>query len=214
MTEYSGPESIGGKSVLFVMAARPEYGPHLQARIRPLMTGIGPVEAAVNLTSVLAGCHARGERPDLVVSLGSAGSRSLQQAEIYQAISVSYRDMDASALGFEKGRTPLLDLPAILDLPLRIPGISPARLSTGANIVSGAAYDGIDADMVDMETFAVLRACHKFNLPLIGLRGISDGAAELKHIGDWTEYLHIIDEKLADAVDRLETAIRQQVIVL
>ena len=78
------------------------------------------------------------------------------------------------------------------------------HLSTGANIVSGAAYDEIDADMVDMETFALLRACHAFGLPLIGLRGVSDGKKELQHVGDWTEYLHVIDEKLAAVVDRLE----------
>ena len=65
----------------------------------------------------------------------------------------------------------------------------------------------IDAEMVDMETFAVLRACQHFGVPLIGLRGISDGAAELRHVDDWTEYLHVIDEKLADAVDRLADAI-------
>ena len=40
-------------------------------------------------------------------------------------------------------------------------------------------------------------------MPLIGLRGISDGDGELQHIGDWTEYLHVIDEKLAYAVDAL-----------
>lgn len=40
-----------------------------------------------------------------------------------------------------------------------------------------------------------------------GLRGISDGAGELQHVGDWTQYLHIIDEKLAYAVERLEAAI-------
>ena len=62
--------------------------------------------------------------------------------------------------------------------------------------------------MVEMETFAVLRACQSFRIPLIGLRGISDGKAELKHIGDWTEYLHVIDEKLASAVDALETAVK------
>ena len=45
-------------------------------------------------------------------------------------------------------------------------------------------------------------------MPLIGLRGISDGAADLSHVGDWTEYLHVIDEKLAHAVvGRLEAAI-------
>ena len=86
-------------------------------------------------------------------------------------------------------------------------GIATATLSTGANIVSGAAYDAIDADMVDMETFAVLRACQRHALPLVALRGISDGAAELSHVSDWTEYLHVIDEKLAAAVDALAAAV-------
>ncbi|GGA77785.1 5'-methylthioadenosine/S-adenosylhomocysteine nucleosidase [Brucella endophytica] len=198
---------IANRKILFVMAAEPEYGPHLRKLFQPLTTGIGPVEAAVVLSSTLTSLAANNSLPDLVVSLGSAGSRSLEQAEVYQATHVSYRDMDASPLGFEKGRTPFLDLPAILPLPYRIPGVPQATLSTGANIVSGAAYDAIDADMVDMETFAVLRACQRFNVPLIGLRGISDGVAELGRIEDWTEYLHIIDEKLALAVGRLEEAL-------
>ncbi len=196
----------GKHAILYVMAADQEYGPHLRRRFSPLITGVGPVEAASVLAGELSRREMTGALPALVVSLGSAGSRSLEQTEVYQAISVSYRDMDASALGFEKGKTPFLDLPATVPLPYRVPGLPEARLSTGANIVSGVAYDKIDADMVDMETFAHLRAAAAFRVPLIGLRGISDGAAELRHVGDWTEYLHVIDEKLAYAVDRLEAA--------
>lgn len=195
---------IAGNDVLFVMAAEAEHGPHLKRLFTPLMTGIGPVEAGVRLGAELARLRAADALPDLVVSLGSAGSRKLEQTRVYQAVSVSYRDMDASPLGFEKGRTPLLDLPATVRLPLRIPGIGEATLSTGAAVVSGAAYDAIAEDMVDMETFACLRACQLFCLPLVALRGISDGATELSHVGDWTEYLHVVDEKLAEAVTLLE----------
>ncbi|OBX37866.1 5'-methylthioadenosine/S-adenosylhomocysteine nucleosidase [Halomonas elongata] len=204
--------NLGGRSVLFVMAADAEYGPHLRERFVPFMTGVGPVEAAVGLTAVLAELQAHGRLPDLVVSLGSAGSRELEQTEVYQATSVAYRDMDASPLGFEPGVTPFLDLPATLPLPLRIPGIREATLSTGGDIVSGASYDAIDADMVDMESYACLRACTRFDVPLVVLRGISDGKAELHHVDDWTEYLHVIDEKLADAVDRLGEAIGQELL--
>ncbi|TPN17676.1 5'-methylthioadenosine/S-adenosylhomocysteine nucleosidase [Mesorhizobium sp. B2-3-3] len=198
---------IGGKDVLFVMAAQAEYGPHLQRLFTPLMTGVGPVEAGVRLGAELSWLNSQKALPDLVVSLGSAGSRTLEQTEIYQAVSVGYRDIDASPLGFEKGATPFLDLPVTVPLPFRIPEIKEATLSTGGAIITGAAYDTIAADMVDMETFACLRACQLFDVPLIGLRGISDGAADLRHVGDWTEYLHVIDEKLADAVTRLEQAI-------
>ncbi|MBD9444547.1 MULTISPECIES: 5'-methylthioadenosine/S-adenosylhomocysteine nucleosidase [unclassified Rhizobium] len=204
-------KSVAGKSILFVMAAEAEYGPFLRSRFEPLMTGVGPVEAAIVLTRALAQLAQADELPDLVVSLGSAGSAKLEQTEVYQATSVSYRDMDASPLGFEKGRTPFLDLPATIDLPLRIPGIPEASLSTGGNVVSGQAYNGIAADMVDMETFAILRTCQAYELPLIGLRGISDGVEELQHISGWTEYLHVIDRKLSYAVDSLFTALEDGV---
>lgn len=207
-------QQVAGKTLLYVMAVDAEYGVHLRERISPLMTGVGPVEAAVTLTRTLAELAGRDSLPDLVVSLGSAGSARLEQAEVYQATSVAYRDMDASPLGFEKGATPFLDLPVTVDLPLRIPGVKTASLSTGANIVSGATYETIAADVVEMETFAVLRACQSFGISLIGLRGISDGKAELKHIGDWTEYLHVIDEKLAAAVDALENAVKTGEIAL
>lgn len=198
---------VAGRTVLFVMAVDAEYGPQLQRRFTPLMTGVGPVEAAVALGGALGGLKLEGRLPHLVVSLGSAGSRRLEQAEVYQATAVSYRDMDATALGFPKGETPFLGLPVRLPLPLRIPGVREATLSTGADIVSGSRYDDIDADMVDMETFACLRACQRFRVPLIALRGISDGAAELRHLEDWKQYLHIVDEKLAVAVDKLEAAL-------
>jgi adenosylhomocysteine nucleosidase len=200
-------KSVAGNSILFAMAADAEYGPFLRSRIKPLMTGVGPVEAALVVTRTLTRLDARDDLPDLVVSLGSAGSVKLEQTKVYQVASVSYRDMDASPLGFEKGRTPFLDLPAEIDLPLRIPGIPAARLSTGGNIVSGRAYANIAADMADMETYAVLRACQSYELPLIGLRGISDGVGELQHISGWTEYLHVIDRKLSTALDSLFTAL-------
>lgn len=199
----------GVPDIVYVMAVANEYGPHLKARITPLMTGVGPVEAAIAVTHRLARLEAEDRLPQLVVSLGSAGSRTLTQCAIYQATSISYRDMDASALGFERGETPFLGLPAVLAPGLVVPGIPGARLSTGGNIVSGHDYDLIDADMVDMETYAVLRACQCFKLPLITLRGISDGAEELREIHDWTRYLHVIDERLADGVDVLERAIAE-----
>ena len=199
--------TLAGRKVLFVMAAEAEYGPHLRAIFTPLMTGVGPVEAAIALATALAELRAAGSLPDLVVSLGSAGSRRLVRAEVYQVASVSYRDMDASPFGFEKGRTPFLDLPATLPLPFSIPGVKTASISTGAAITAGSGFDTVAEDMVDMESFACMRACQVFGVPLVGLRGISDGDADVSHIGDWTEYLHVIDERLAKAVHLLGQAI-------
>ena len=201
---------LGGKRLFFVMATEHEYGPQLRARITPLISGVGPVEAGIATAAALSALAAEDALPDLVVSLGSAGSRSLEHAGLYQIDRVSYRDMDATALGFDKGQTPFLDIPIVIKIKQRIPGLLTASISTGANIVTGSAYDWIDTDMVDMESFAVLRATDRFAVPMIGLRGVSDGRSDLTGLHDWTEYLHIIDEKLAASLDLIDSAIADE----
>ncbi|HVZ15262.1 MAG TPA: 5'-methylthioadenosine/S-adenosylhomocysteine nucleosidase [Bauldia sp.] len=212
MTRANDPAAlltpVGHLSVLFVIAAEQEFGPELREQIFALVTGVGPVEAGIRTAAVLGVLQARGQLPDLVFSLGTAGSRTLDHAGIYQVASVSYRDMDATPLGFARGVTPFLGQPSRIDLPLRLPGIPAASISTGAQIVSGSRYDGIDADMVDMETYAVLRAAEAHGLPLIGLRGISDGRGELTGLGDWTAYLREIDAKLAATLRGFEEDVK------
>lgn len=194
---------FGPKTVLCVMAAEPEYGPALKARIRPLITGVGPVEAAVVVSHALAELKAGGDLPDIVVSLGSAGSRTLDHARVYRVSHVGYRDMDASVLGFLKGETPFLPGSAVLPLADGPAALPSARLATGASVVSGAGYDAVDADMVDMETFAVVRAAARFDVPVLGLRGVSDGRADLSALSHWTDALAEIDLRLAEALDLL-----------
>lgn len=200
----------GAVSILYLMAANPEYGPALASRITPLMTGVGPVEAAAATARKLAELAATGQKPDLVISLGSCGSRSRAQGEVVQVSSASYRDMDASPLGFEKGRTPFQDHPVEIPIPQWLPDIPACRLSTGGNVISGAAYDAIDADIVDMETFASLRACHHAGVALIGLRGVSDGRDDLRCYADWADYLHAVDERLAEIIDGLPAMISKK----
>lgn len=196
------PTLLGRKRTLFVMAAAPEYGPHLRARFVPLITGIGPVEAALHTGIALARMEAAGSLPDLVVCLGSAGSRRCALGSVHQVGQVSWRDMDASPLGIEPGIVPYLDEPK--DLTLETPlGLPVASLSSGGDVVSGAGWDGIDADMVDMETYAVARAARTFGVPLVGLRGVSDGPGELAGAHDWHKLLCYLDGELAKAVDLL-----------
>lgn len=198
---------VGGLSLLFVMATTQEYQAGLKSRIHPLVTGVGPVEAAVRTTLALARLSDEKRRPDLIVSLGSAGSARHPQGSLFQIDAVAYRDMDATGFGFEPGCTPFLALPAVLSIPQRIPGIETASLSTGAAVVSGKAYEPIGQELVDMETFAVMRAGQAFHVPTIGLRGVSDGSEPVSKYEDWADYLEDVDEKLADGVDRLKAAI-------
>lgn len=208
------PTAFAGRSVLFAMAAEPEYGTQLRERFTPLMTGVGPVESAISMTANLHALAAVQRLPDLIVSIGSAGSRALDYSEVYQVSDVGYRDMDASVLGFEKGVTPFLERPATIVLPYVIPGIERASLSSGANVVSGFGYDGILAQMVDMETYSVVRVAESFGIPVIGLRGISDGHADVTEMSHWTDSLVELDRKLAEAVDRLAASIEGEAIPL
>lgn len=194
-------ESVGGRRTLFVMAVGQEYGPALRARIDPLLTGVGVVEAAAAVTHALATLP---DLPELVVSLGSAGSRRKPVGEVFQISAVRWRDVDASPLGFARGVTPFLDIDPVQPLVTPIPGWPTATLSTGSDVVTGAdAYAAIDADLVEMETWGVLRACQRFAVPVMGLRGVSDGPGELSGIHDWTALLGHLDRALAGAVDAL-----------
>lgn len=197
-------KNVGNVRVLYVMATQAEYLDALQARFQPLICQVGPVEAALHTAAYLA----QHREVDLVISLGSAGSARLEQAHVYQVSSVAYRDMDASAFGFPKGVTPFSNLPAEIELGMVVDNLPVASISTGANVVSGEGYHGVDQDMVDMESWAILRACLMAQVPLIGLRGISDGAHPVAEYSDWTRYLSVIDERLADAVDRIEAGLR------
>lgn len=196
---------LGPITVLYVMATEQEYGPALRTRIKPLITGVGPVEAAVGTTAALAELAQADSLPDLVISLGSGGSQTLDHGRIYWIDEVAYRDMDATALGFAPGVTPFLDEPATITLASGPQGQPYARLATGASVVAGEAYDAIDADMVDMETWAVVRAAARYGLPVIGVRGVSDGKADLTVLEDWTGTLGVIDQGLAEALDLLES---------
>jgi adenosylhomocysteine nucleosidase len=199
---------VGDLSLLFVMATEQEYGTHLRALIKPVITGVGPVEAAVGAAMALGELDRAGALPDLVVSLGTAGSARLEHAGIYQVSAISYRDMDATRLGFEKGVTPFTGQPAVIEIGERIPGIPAASISSGGAVISGAGYDAIAADMVDMETYSVFRAAERLSIPVIGLRGISDGRSDLTGLNDWLEFLHVLDEKLAATIADLASHIR------
>ena len=194
-----------------LMAAEAEFGDNMKlCGIDPYFIGVGPIEASYNTTKYLMQALSEDKKPDLVFSVGSAGSEKCEQSQLYQISSVSYRDMDASAFGFEKGVTPFADYPATFNMPCLFNDIPKASLSTGAAVIdkqgtSGLKFSDVNADAVDMETYAVKRICDGFNIPTIGLRGISDGREPSDGIKSWEEYLHIIDKNIASFYERLHT---------
>jgi adenosylhomocysteine nucleosidase len=202
---------IDGVSILTLIAATSEYGQKMQqAGINPEFIGIGPIEASFNTTKILMEKKLNNKLPDVIFSVGTAGSDCLTQATLYQINTASYRDMNAVAFGFDKGVTPFADYPKTFHLKTLFKDMPTATIATGASVInkqgcSGVTFADIDADCVDMETYAVIRVAYHFNIPVIGLRGISDGKHESKGIASWEEYLTTIDSKIADFYMRLHT---------
>jgi adenosylhomocysteine nucleosidase len=200
---------INGVSVLTLIAAQSEYGTKMTAAgIQPEFIGVGPIEASFNTSKTLMQKQFDNKLPDIIFSVGTAGSATLNQAELYQITSASYRDMNAIAFGFPKGVTPFADYPAIFELPALFKDMPTASIATGACVINkqgcaGITFADIDADCVDMETYAVMRVAHGFKIPVIGLRGISDGKYDSHGIASWEEYLSVIDTKIANFYDRL-----------
>ncbi len=198
-----------GVTALVVMATDLEYGAHLkQLGIKPLITGLGPVQAAIVLTHALGELGRANRRPDVIINLGSAGSATLQQGVVYRVARSGYRDMDASAFGFPKGQTPYSPHPIMVEAAEIMSGFPCASCSTGANVISDHTTTG--TDLADMEYAALNEVAMKFGIALIGFKGVSDGAKPLTgELTEWTELLPIIDRNLADAVTDLKTRLRQ-----
>lgn len=194
-------------SALVVMATELEYGAHLkELGVRPLLTGLGPVQAATVLTYALATMAPR--RPDVIVNLGSAGSATLQQGAVYRVSHSSYRDMDASAFGFAKGQTPFSPHPPVVAAADIMRGFPAASCSSGANVVGD--HESTGADLADMEYAALNEVAMKFGIALIGFKGVSDGAKPLTgELVQWTELLPVIDKNLAVVIAELKARLNR-----
>ena len=200
---------INGIKIMTLMAAVSEYGNAMKSLdINPHIIGVGPIESTLNATYLISKAIAENSKPDIIINVGSAGSSTLTQGNLYQIKSVSYRDMDASPFGFAKGETPFVDYPSIFEMPTLFDHYPTATLSTGANIIdkngsTGTKFDDLQEDCVDMETYAVKRVGDFFNIPVIGLRGISDGKEQVEGIESWEKYLSVIDVEIADYYKKL-----------
>jgi len=192
--------------ILIVMATEAEWGDELKAMgIKPAIIGVGPIQAAINTTALLKNLEREGNLPDLVINMGSAGSNRLDYKTIVQATSIRYRDIDASAFGFTKGTTPFSDLPASLPIQARIPGLQETTVSTGGNVISGLAYDGLGAQTAEMEAYAVYSASLAFGIPMLKIMGISDGKVPLTGMREeWARYLADIDQGFARVIVNLK----------
>lgn len=157
-----------------------------------LHCGIGKVNASYALTSYL-----KSRRPSLVINMGTAGSRKHKGGTIISCTSFIQRDMDVTALGFEKYKTPFSDDPVVINHGLHADSFPEGVCGSGDNFDASAGSN--EFDVVDMEAYALALVCKREKMPFMCLKYISDGADENAH-KDWHEALHRTAEKLKEAL--------------
>ncbi len=144
------------------------------AGIRVLYTGLGKVNAALILARKLATLRAQGELPSLVVNFGTAGSRNLPTRSVVACRKFVQRDMDVTGLGFALGETPFESIPVTLEFPMAFAHLPEGVCGTGDRFETGEIP--VACDVIDMEAYALAKACLYENVRFACAKYISDGA--------------------------------------
>ena len=153
---------------LLVVAVQ-EEAVYLGERLPVLLTGIGKINAAAGLATVLA----RGERPSEIVNLGTAGALRPGWAGTHQVAQVLQHDIDTPVLRALTGRT--------YGAPITVGEDEGPTLATGDLFVSDpAARDrlALTADLVDMEGYALATVAQRAEVPIRLVKHVSDEAGD------------------------------------
>jgi adenosylhomocysteine nucleosidase len=171
------------------------------AGIEVLYTGVGKVNAAIALTRRLARLAREGHSPPLVVNFGTAGSARIPARTLVACRRFVDRDMDVGALGFAHGVTPFDELPPMLEFPAVFADLAEAVCGSGDSFAT--ADHGPACDVVDMEAYALAKACCAEGAAFACAKYVSDAA-------DGNAALHW-KENVAGAADRFLALYRELV---
>jgi adenosylhomocysteine nucleosidase len=181
------------RTVIVAMALPAEgAGRFEDAGVEVLYTGVGKVNAAIALVRRLEAHRHAGDVSPLVLNFGTAGSARIPTRTLVACRRFVDRDMDVAALGFAPGQTPFDPLPPMLEFPVHFPELPEAVCGSGDSFATQA--HPVACDVVDMEAYALAKACLNAGAAFACAKYVSDGADEhaARH---WTE-------NVAGAADR------------
>jgi adenosylhomocysteine nucleosidase len=139
-----------------------------------LYTGVGKVNAAAGLARRLAEMRCTGAGQPLVINMGTAGSRTVPAHTLVACNRFAQRDMDVSGLGLAPGVTPFDPTPSVIEFPIVFSQL-PQMLCSTADSFATHRHE-VSGDVVDMEAFALARACLSENARFGCAKYITDGA--------------------------------------
>ena len=129
--------------------------------------GIGKVNSTIGAVEMINGYH-----PDLVISTGVAGGADLRLnvTEAVVSTTCAYHDVYC---GSECQMGQVLGMPATFASPVEL--VAKAQsLSCGTRVHAGILHHFPHAMAVDMESCSIAQTCHKYGVPFISFRIISD----------------------------------------
>jgi adenosylhomocysteine nucleosidase len=155
-----------------ILIAIKEEAPALASLPNVFFTGVGKVNAALNAARLI-----EKHRPRRIWNFGTAGGITVEDG-LHRCTRFLQRDMLVTALGFSPGQTPYEDAIA-LEL-----GKGGLTCSSGDSFVTDSSLH-LPADIVDMEAYALAKACHLAGVEFHCYKFISD-RADGASSSDWT----------------------------
>ena len=135
-------------------------------------TGVGKINASLKTAEVIQKFS-----PELIINYGTAGGLAKNLHGLVEVSHFLQRDMDARALGFSLGQTPF---DPVLTISFGRTGHS---CGTGDSFVTQTP--GVETDVVDMEAYAIAKACFLKRIDLFAINSFRTVNAEASL--DWTE---------------------------
>lgn len=180
---------------LYIFALPQEAGEVFQNE-NVLFCGVGKVNAAYALSKQIAK-----SRPSIVINLGSAGSPTFLKDTVVCCTQFVQRDMDVTALGFEKYQTPFANDPVAVEHGLKLSSVEQGICGTGDNFE--IAHMTNTYDVIDMEAYSLAVVCQREKVPFLCLKYITDGA-DGNAATDWNTALDKAAHKLKATIDRIK----------
>jgi adenosylhomocysteine nucleosidase len=145
-----------------ILLALEQEAPSLVDKPGVFFTGVGKVNAAITAAALI-----ERYQPKRVFNFGTAGGITVEPGKLYQCTLFSQRDiMISGCVAGEQSHNAVAPV---------ITGVGGQHLSTGDNFVTDPA-DAKGADLVDMEAYAIAKACYYAGVEFVCYKYVSDGA--------------------------------------
>ena len=155
-------------NIVLISALRDETQDLFDDIFPVVYSGVGKVNAALTAAKVIEQYN-----PSLIINFGTAGSHAVDPHTLVDCNKFIQRDMHVKELGFDFAVTPFEDsVPTVLEFSSS--GGMNMTCGTGDNFVASSGE--LNCDVVDMEAYAIAKACHLAGVDFVSYKYITDGA--------------------------------------